>query len=305
MTLPEFQRMEAGDEAEDEDEENEELLSALERSLTDETLHVDMRGPACLSEVIAWPMEVRLLVASFLPWREVVARSLLCRAWRRLELEDMLWKDLFCQTWPRLLRRQQVTSSQPWRAHFRARWAAKARCEDAVEEDWLDFLAASDPVSEEGAAVARETAPARLNEALKRCREALQLQDPDGPGHSCTKRCRYQKLGIEGYDAFMCEDSGALHECRPDLPCEFCVATADESFLVCPVSGRCFQKLQDIDEEALGAADATTAILHAHDAELGAAQHFESWFEQGYSLSEDQAKDFFGTGFCSALKCRQ
>lgn len=304
MTMPDIDSDEGS--TDESEEENEELLIALEKSLakdrsgTDAVKEREKDITACTAiTVVGWPLEVRLCIATFLPWTEVVTGSPLCRIWRNVELQDALWKGYFCSTWPRLAQRQSDLRLGPtaWRALFRARWASKSRNEDALEEDWLDFRAAQGPAPLTGQSISScrsSAASAELRLALKRCREDLEEQGRQVPQevvaeHYCTKRCRYHKLGIDAYDAFMCEASGALHECRAEAPCDFCVATTDESFLVCPVSGRCFSKPSDDCEEVPDAAAANPA--QAWELELGAAH---SWFEQGYSMSEDQARDYFG-----------
>lgn len=312
---PPMTRAEDDDSDDESSYHNEELLAALQSSLLASepapkhprrTLApIEASSVAFDLTVSGWPSEVRLCVATFLPWQEVVAGSLLSRSWRSVECQDVLWKSFFCCAWPRLAQRQLTATAgaSPWRALFRARWLSKHRDEDALEEDWLDFCAAQDlgpswkcSTLSTGGGSSLRLAAIELHEAVKRCREELDGRGCSVPSevqdHHCTKRCRYHRLGVEGYDAFLCEASGALHTCRPDEPCDFCVATADESFLVCPVSGRCFEKPHEPCEEAL---ESAAAQAQAWDLELGVAHQFDSWFEQGYSMSEDQAKDFFGT----------
>mmetsp|Transcript_30723 Transcript_30723/g.57533 ORF Transcript_30723/g.57533 Transcript_30723/m.57533 type:complete len:318 (+) Transcript_30723:86-1039(+) len=243
-----------------------------------------------------WPVEVRLSIASFLPWAELVADSLLCRAWRVLELEDSLWQVYFASTWPRMSRRKKASADPmglPWRALFRAQWSSGSRQEDALEEDWLDFSAAQG-MEYQPLAGACTSAPSshmeKVRHAIQQCREDLRRQGVIVPAevdasHVCTRHCRFRRLQVEDVDAFLCEATGALHQCQ-SLPCSCCVASADD-FLVCPVSGRCFPKNTTVNEEA----DVQTC--HEWDPELSAAQQVGRWFEQGYSMSEEQALSFF------------
>lgn len=171
-----------GDEELEDLEEDVDLLLALEESLC--CKRVSLENEACQVEMvkpghqIPDSMEVRLCVASFLLWSELVASSILCKAWRVLELEDTLWQVYFSTTWPRLARRREAVSggfSQPWRVLFRAQWTRGNHKEDAVEEDWLDFNAAQrlrmirmpsmDSLS--------PTCDSDLKKALQRCREDL------------------------------------------------------------------------------------------------------------------------------------
>jgi len=325
MTMPEDSEpseVESDSDAES-DHVSEELLSALQTSLlapepSPKLPRRDVEDPRTTSIMPgeAFPPEVRLCVATFLPWQEVVAGSLLSRSWRSLELQDVLWKSYFCRCWPRLAQRQLGTAGpSPWRALFKARWASKHRHEDALEEDWLDFRAAQDltpnrcrfasPSTSTGTHRSLIVSAAELREALKRCREELEVRGCCVPqevvGHACSAACRFHRLETS-FDAYLCEGSGALHACRPDEPCDFCVPTADESFLVCPVSGRCFEKPHEPCEEAMESVIAQQA--QAWDLEHGSTQLFESWFEAGYSMTEEQAKDYFGLERASATRSR-
>eukprot|EP00931_Biecheleriopsis_adriatica_P043711 TRINITY_DN24977_c0_g1_i1.p1 TRINITY_DN24977_c0_g1~~TRINITY_DN24977_c0_g1_i1.p1 ORF type:complete len:351 (+),score=73.86 TRINITY_DN24977_c0_g1_i1:70-1122(+) len=305
------------DEEEDQEEENEELLLALEESLipagpTKRQVLCSLkerRPEAAFGHwLVHWPVEVRLCVATFLSWQELINFSLLCRAWKVLELEDALWEVYFSTTWPRLARRRKASAdgSIPWRELFRARWCRGSRAEDALEEDWLDFSAAEGleakasealrPTAAQGAVLAERAAAADLRRAMRRCREelfrrqGLLVPDKADSTHVCSQQCRFHRLSLEnGGDAFICEVSGALHQCVQGVPCASCVVSADDFFLVCPVSGRCFPKNNTVNEEA-----ADSVACHDWDPELSATQQVGRWFEQGYSMSEDQARAFFG-----------
>eukprot|EP00439_Symbiodinium_sp_Y106_P075469 s3129_g14.t7 len=249
---------------------------------------------------LMWPVEVRLCVASFLPWTELVADSCLCHSWRILEMEDTLWQVYFASIWPRMARRKKAAADDqglPWRALFRAQWSKGGnRQEDALEEDWLDFSAAQGLE----ARVASQRPPVlawpeKLQRATQRCREDLQRQNVKVPAepdasHTCTQHCRFHPLLLEDADAFLCEESGALHVCE-NVPCSCCVASS-EGFLVCPVSGRCFPKNSTVNEEMMDA-----PVSYDWDPDLSAAQQVGRWFEQGYFMSEEQAlKVFDGSG---------
>eukprot|EP00928_Gymnodinium_smaydae_P087090 TRINITY_DN71426_c0_g1_i1.p1 TRINITY_DN71426_c0_g1~~TRINITY_DN71426_c0_g1_i1.p1 ORF type:complete len:421 (+),score=80.87 TRINITY_DN71426_c0_g1_i1:17-1279(+) len=266
--------------------------------------------------LVNWPLEVRLGVCSCLSWREAVGYARLCRAWSKLERHDALWQVYFRLTWPRLSRRQGVCSAAlrptPWRVLFRERWTEANRGEDALEEDWLDFSAARSltgttlPPAAAAAAAAAE-ARARdddilLQDALVRFRRELLARGVRVPeqaikAHVCSKACRYHKL-VQSRDAFLCEKSGKVHLCQQGVPCDICVLTFEEHFLVCPASGRCFPRATDASEEAARAAE--SALLDPGgagesewDPALSTYQQFGRWFEQGYSMSEEQAQDFF------------
>ncbi|CAJ1375381.1 unnamed protein product [Effrenium voratum] len=287
------------------EEEDEELLLALEESLKrgGKRSNTGLHETHASSQLVRWPQEVRLCVASFLPWSEIVAYSLLCRAWRALELEDTLWQVYFAATWPRLAERREAVPDgypQPWRVLFRAQWAKGNHTEDALEEDWLDFRAAQGLKSKptDSSTGSRHL---KIQEALQQCREDLQQVGLRVPAeadanHTCDRLCRFHRLHLEG-DAFLCEVSGVLHQCAPSTPCASCVPSADDCFLVCPVSGRCFPKVNTVNEEA------TEAVpCHDWDPELSAAQQVGRWFEQGYFMSEEQARSAFGLGGrCSCL----
>ncbi|CAE8606794.1 unnamed protein product [Polarella glacialis] len=325
------------EEEEFQEEENEELLLALEESLSSSACGPAPLKRACLgladrdspkantAHLMHWPVEVRLCIASFLPWKELMGDTLLCKSWKALDLQDALWKVFFISTWPRLARRREAGAdgAVPWRALFRARWARADRKEDSLEEDWLDFSAAQGleacrgprdetrraaPVLAIQEASAKRAAAAELERAVRRCREELMrsqgLQVPveADAQHQCRHvepGCRFHRLGIDahgsGLDCFLCEVSGTLHMCK-SVPCGCCVRSADGCFLVCPVSGRCFPKDNSVNEEADESGRLLGAEVTSHnwDPELSAAQQIGRWFEQGYSMSEDQAHDFFG-----------
>jgi len=266
--------------------------------------------------LVHWPIEVRLCIASCLVWQEFVVFSRLCWAWRRLDRHDALWQVYFHHVWPRLARRRDAHSQRglPWRTYFRTRWAEANRSEDALEEDWLDFSAAQDlthRLEDVSGAVGcadlsqDEHHRLQLNLALRRCVEDLQVHgirvpvEPDH-AHLCSAQCRFHRL-LEGQDAFVCETSGLTHSCRFGVPCDLCVLSNDDHFLVCPVSGRCFVRTNDATGEAAQAATAEAA--NDWDPGLSMTQQFGRWFEQGYSMTEEQARDFFD-GEGEAYECR-
>jgi len=338
----------AGLEAEDEEEE--ELLAALEESLEEleeELLRGVGDGPSAAvpaaaavprSEALGsgtaggsarapegvfakslgyglvhWPLEVRILVVSFLPWQELLRDSRLCWAWRKMELEDVLWQVFFQTTWPRWTRRREANEEEagmPWRSLFRTRWVKCKHTEDALEEDWLDFSAAQDLSSGSSpsgpsaaaiaAAAASEPTAGELQRSLRRCREDLRraagvaVPAEVDRGHFCSRKCKFHRLDVGG-DFFLCEGSGALHRCRESEPCDLCVNDDDHSYLVCPVSGRCFHQLAANSAEA-EQQGGESAGAPAWDPELSMTEQHGRWFEQGYFMSEDQAKLLFGLG---------
>jgi len=243
-------------------------------------------------ELVHWPIEVRLCVATFLPWRELVRDSTLCRAWRSLERQDLLWQAYFGITWPRLARRKAARvaalNEPPWRVLFRERWAEANRSEDALEEDWLDFGAAQDLVE------TRPLPESGVQCAVRRCKEdllrlySISVPAIANPSHVCSPGCRFHRVPWAG-DVFLCEMGGGVHMCDPGVPCDWAVQSHEDAFLVCPVSGRCFPKTTDAADEV-----AEAGPTNDWDPDLSAAQQVGVWFEQGYSMSEDQARDFFG-----------
>lgn len=280
-------------------------------------IHEETPIKAEICSFVHWPVEVRLCLAGFLEWNEFVSHSLLCQSWRLLDVQDALWQVYFSCTWPRLARRKEASSGQalPWRALFRAHWASGDRCEDALEEDWLDFSAsfAADDLGRQKRRKAEATPSnegplqssceaSSLKLAAERCRKELAeqgLQVPGSPAdssHVCSSRCRFHRLAWQG-DAFLCEASGSIHHCQQNHPCSDCVASSDECFLVCPVSGRCFPMNSGIEEEV-----SEPVICNDWDPELSVSQQIGRWFEQGYSMSEEQAQDFFGGGNSRRVK---
>ncbi|CAK9020319.1 unnamed protein product [Durusdinium trenchii] len=287
--------MDQGFEDSEEEEDNEDFLRALENSLCDHkygSAGSEVEAYQAHGELVRWPLEVRLGVASFLLWSELVAYSLLCRAWRLLELEDTLWQVYFSTTWPRLAQRWEAIFgdfSQPWRVLFRAQWARGNHTEDALEEDWLDFNAVQKlkPPPD-----ALSTFESNLQQAICDCRKDLFQQGLRVPiqadaQHTCNSNCRLHRLNFENGDMFLCEASGNLHQCLQNIPCAGCVASPDDCFLVCPVSGRCFPKSSTVNEEG-------PDTRHEWDPELSAAQQVGRWFEQGYFMSDEQAAASFG-----------
>mmetsp|Transcript_35810 Transcript_35810/g.83296 ORF Transcript_35810/g.83296 Transcript_35810/m.83296 type:complete len:349 (-) Transcript_35810:166-1212(-) len=251
--------------------------------------------------LVCWPVEVRIGVASFLPWQELIKDSILCQSWYLLEKEDVLWQVYFQNTWPRFSRRREAhqEGNLPWRSLFRNRWAKNTHAEDALEEDWLDFSAAQDLLSDNAVSKSRSpTVPgpsaSELQHALRRCREDLLrtrgivVPTEASENHVCSRQCRFHRVAVAG-DVFLCESSGGLHRCRDGQPCDLCVSNDDDCYLVCPVSGRCFYQLKaDVEAEH------QAPEMPAWDPELSMTEQYGRWFEQGYFMSEEQARALFG-----------
>lgn len=306
----------------DSDDDEEELLAALESSLDDAAdrppkrqataalVHATSGSQSAIGHgLVHWPVEVRLCVASFLHWQEFVhAGAGLCKPWQALQAEDTLWQVYFQVTWPRYARRRDAKSSThastPWCALFRSRWAEAHRGEDALEEDWLDFDAALDNEKLAATIPGPSAAELDLEVAVRCCRADLSRRrgvtipvDPD-PAHVCSSSCRFSRLNVRA-EAFLCETSGAVHICRPDVACDGSVVSDDGCFFVCPVSGHCVNKN---DNFISGPAPEAT---NDWDPELGASAQIHRWFQLGYDMTEDQARDFFdGRRDASCLRCR-
>lgn len=277
-----------------------------------------------------WPVEVKSAVAAFLPWRELpLTGARISQNWHILECSDSLWKEYFRIQWPRLFLRKAAAHPQggvPWRALFRQRWAEPNRYEDAEQEDWNDFNAALDLWKGSGAlekSMAKELLEKSLSEeqlvqlAVRRFKEDhLRLrgvQVPDmplerGAAEHCAQRkvkCKHRPVPIAGkLDGclFVCESCGDVHTCRTNVPCEGSELSGNNVFLSCPLSGICCdsgQTLLSVVKE--DGADA--AAVHDWDPELSASAQHARWFEQGYSMDEEQADDFFDGG--SSRKQRQ
>lgn len=296
-------------ESEDEVEEpSEELLAAFEESLSAPG-EAEPYVPACSSTapagykvlgrgLVQWPLEVRLGIAAFLPWKELTSASSLCQAWHCMEREDVLWQVYFQVVWPRLARRRlaQSRGGLPWRILFQERWRRADRHEDHLEEDWLDFDAAqvlTKGPQRRAPALPESNLATEVDRALSVCREELKIpRSPATVGevleHLCTDRCRFRKLPVEKCEAYVCEVSGALHRCLQEQPCDLSVVSPD-GFLVCPVSGRCWPKPTEGPEEAPDG-----AVSHDWDPSLSTGQQACRWIEQGYCMSEQEARFFFG-----------
>lgn len=272
--------------------------------------------------LVLWPIEVRLCVAGYLPWRELLRYASLCTPWRSLSCEDSLWKAHFRDTWPRFARRQaSATCSLTWKPLFFKRWSEN-RGEDGLEEDWLDFSAAQDMLvataPRDAQVVPGPTQAELLQQALRRCREALFAHgvvvpaEPDD-AHVCGKRCRHHRLAIEGVsdgEVFVCEAGGVLHRCRPGVPCDRAVPSDDDFYLVCPVSGCCvakpsFEEVEAREVQAREFDPAAPGPNHDWDPELSTSAQVGRWFEQGYGMSEAEARDFFDTSCLDRARTRR
>jgi len=310
------------------EEDQEELLAALEESLGSQAVN-QLNAPLASKieqaprvwptaksigyGLVHWPVEVRFCIASFIPWRELVTASLLCLVWRGMELQDAIWQLHFGTVWPRVSRRRLASqgSALPWRALFRVHWVAGSRTEDPSEEDWLDFDAARDleagAASPSGSEESEIAAQQELQDALRACREevleqkGIHVPSKVDEGHVCGRSCKYHRLSV-AKDIFVCESSGALHRCRQREPCLTCVRSDDDCFLVCPASGRCWLKQPNAPEAEEEMAEGCAA-LDSWDPDFGTTAQCQ-WFERGYNMSEDQAQaSFFGimrgrTGNC-------
>lgn len=241
-----------------------------------------------------WPEEVRLCVAGFLPWQELVHNTRLSSAWRALEQGDAIWQVYFAVVWPRLARRKvaETEKSLAWRGLFRIRWAEATRNEDAIEEDWLDFNAAQDMTAKPQPAHS-QSLKSDASHAIRRYKEDLLrlygITVPAAPDQekSCIPSCRFRRVPTDG-DVFVCERCGKEHICQRGVPCEGSLTTSEDCFLVCPVSGHCYVKPDnDVAEEA------ADVVTNDWDPDLSMSQQHGRWFEQGYNMSEDQARHFF------------
>mmetsp|Transcript_3227 Transcript_3227/g.8063 ORF Transcript_3227/g.8063 Transcript_3227/m.8063 type:complete len:301 (+) Transcript_3227:100-1002(+) len=252
--------------------------------------------------LVNWPMEIRRGIAGYLPWRDVLADACLCRSWWSLEQDIPLWWVHFLATWPMHARRQvaRVSGQQDWRQLFRDRWLRGDRDGDATAEDWLDFYAAQEAVKgrevtavgASGKARSLENVGSRdLQLSLQRCRaevvraHGIHLPEQVDTKHLCNGDCRFHRLPDVG-DAFVCEGTGVLHQCRKGEPCHICVVSPDDCFLVCPASGITYDRPNYIDEEAPDEVD-------VWDPANSESQQIARWFEHGYGMSEEQADTFF------------
>lgn len=223
-------------------------------------------------------------------------------SWKSLDVENILWCSYFHAVWPRLGRRWDVAEDRrvPWRKLFRERWSTARRKEDALEEDWLDFDAAQDLVDHGAAGPTLEEL--NLQVALQQFRQQVLESkgvfvpnEPD-PTHRCQhSQCRLHRIPEAGCEAFVCEESGALHVCRRGVACEGSLVSEDDGFHVCPISGHTVLKSAFVEEGE--------TEEQGWDPELSMSAQIGRWFEQGYGMSEEQADDFFGARQCSQRCC--
>lgn len=302
----------------------------LKKACSSSDGHADISAPS------DWPIEVKSAVAAFLPWRTLPGVVRLSSTWHNIERLDTLWKEYFRIQWPRLYSRKAAASSRlstPWRSLFRQRWAEPDRDEDAEQEHWNDLAAALDlwknvgdknnttigctqkALSEEQQI---EHAVRRFKEDPHRLRRVTIPSTPISPGEAghCSqlrKKCKHCPVPIGNrLDGclFVCEGCADVHVCWPNSrePCDGAVLSGNNEFLVCTISGRCFDPSVAAWVEEQERCDAPPAS-HYWDPELNPAQQVGKWFEQGYSMDEEQADHFFdgGAGRKSRLRarCRQ
>lgn len=300
-----------------EDVAEEDLVDALEAALLAPSApeipprcqqqegHVQQAWPLIGQGLVHWPMEIRRGIASYLPWRELVAAGvLLCRSWRFLGQDVPLWRVFFVATWPNHARRQEerARGKQDWFQLFRERWEKGGTDFDVTEEDWLDFYAAQEIIkarevekkakNPRSGPSSEELASRALQRDLKRCRDELREKrgvhvpyEADGH-HLCSRFCSFHKLPNSG-DTYVCEASGHLHQCLKSSPCHMCVVSEDECFLVCPASGLSYPRVNFQHEEVPDEEDPVW------DPAMTEGQQMRSWLEHGYGMSEDQASNFF------------
>jgi len=267
-----------------------------------------------------WPVEVKSAVASFLPWRELPRAARISQGWRVLERSDALWKEYFRIQWPRFFHRKKAAHPQggvPWRALFRQRWAEPNRDEDAEQEDWNDFSAALDlwkgspkSMPKDKKSISEEQliqfAVMRFKEDALRLRSLKVPVSPLERG-ALEHKCRHRPVPIAGkLDGclFVCELCADVHVCRPMVPCDGSVLNSNNLFLVCTVSGRCVDSGRTLTQPSRPEDGVDVAENH-WDPELSAAQQHGRWFEQGYSMDEETADDFFDNGSGRASRKRR
>jgi hypothetical protein len=306
--------------ASDDDSEEELFLSSLAQSLAEPAAKRLCMQTLTTHEVSSqvnkhcpteWPVEVKIAVAAFLPWREVARHAQISIAWRGLEQSESLWEKYFRIEWPRLYHRKAFAATRErlsWRTLFRQRWAQGYRNEDAEEEHWNDLSAALDLCNGSKAKVTVKSVSEeqQIHHAVRRFKEdLLRLHGLNVPPSTselggnalCVPKCKYRAVPIDGQlerRLFVCELCADVHICRLGTPCDGALLSHDNAFLVCSVSGLCFANLSHRVEDD---ADAP-AVVNDWDPELSAAQQHGRWFEQGYFMSEEQADDYFGDGGC-------
>jgi len=313
----------------DSDDESEDSLAGLLSDLAGPPAkRLRIAGPDVQSLAIGpadWAVEVKSAVVTFLPWRELPGVARISQSWRSLEQSETLWKEYFRIQWPRLFCRKAASHPQGavgWRVLFRQRWAEPNHNEDDEEEHWNDFSAALDIWKTSGTQkkmpleTPEKTLPEhqQIEHAVDRFKEDhLRLRSicipacpvEKGTSEHCAQKhgkCRHRVVPIAGkLDGclFVCERCADVHVCRRDEPCDGAVLTSANEFLVCTVSGRCFDPSRHCWAEDPAEAVAT----HDWDPDLSAAQQHGRWFEQGYFMDEDQADEFFDGG--SGRKQRQ
>lgn len=290
------------DDEEDEEDISLDVLEALERDL------LASRPPSEFSYywLAQWAPDLMLRVSQFFTWKQFVRLSVLCRSLKMLELQESSWQLFFQMAWPRLAKRRLVTKDVPWRALFQAQWLYGGCEGDEHEENWLDCNAAhnlqlkiKEPERRHQTMLVAKRKAAELQQCIYACSMALKdkgihVPAEADPDHICDKRCKFHRLMEHASDVsddcFLCETSGALHQCLEGIPCRHCVISADGCFDICIVSGRCFPRENMVHVEDERDPEPT----YTWDPDLSEAQQVGRWFEQGYHMSEEDASDFFG-----------
>ncbi|KAK9803959.1 hypothetical protein WJX72_008184 [[Myrmecia] bisecta] len=216
----------------------------------------------------AVPDEVLLRVLSFLPADDLTSCAQSCRYFQRTAADDILWRRLFYARWGRLPGKRSLvnrwgrppgeggkSSDAPhsWKAYYMEKDGIEmSEVEQKVpaflREYYLQMTAAKRSKCL-GRAHSDDMmfGTSRVADAIASWRRQHGFDVSKAPAaHGCPGRCSFRQLGPS---AFVCERTGWAHVC--DDACRERIVDEATDMLVCPISGRCFERMMtEWEEEA-------------------------------------------------------
>uniref|UniRef100_A0A5B7AY06 Putative F-box protein SKIP31-like isoform X1 n=1 Tax=Davidia involucrata TaxID=16924 RepID=A0A5B7AY06_DAVIN len=189
------------------------------------------------------PPELFHRILKFLSSEDLVACSLVCRFLNYAASDESLWRHLYCMRWG-LLPPTKKLRECAWKKLYIQR----------DEEDMVEFVRNCPSefkeyyIQMQVAKRSQAPLPSQVNDdrimldktvadQVSLWKSSRGLTDKVVSDHACSgETCSYYQIG----DVFVCEKTGHVHVC--DDTCREVVLDPTNGFLVCTISGHCFDR---------------------------------------------------------------
>ncbi|XP_074584549.1 F-box protein SKIP31 [Curcuma longa] len=236
------------------------------------------------------PSELFHYIFKFLSSEDLMACALVCKFMSFAASDESLWRRLYCMRWG-LGCSKGMLRQCAWKKLYIQRDQEDMNefvrnTPSEFKEYYIQMQAAKRSQAPLPSQVDDRVLDRTVAEQVSMWKKSRGLTDDAANGHACSgNTCSYSQIG----DAFICERTGCVHVCVDN--CREAVFDAISGFMVCTISGQCFDRLLDPGDES-------ETLQHDQDQQAAAAAEepepfwgsgrFARYYMLGYNCADEK-----------------